>query len=111
MGYTVHMIIQKLLLLECEAKEAMQALEKEQALLTKKAEADLSLRMTMLKSEKERAAERLTQQAEKNASETIAKIQAEYKQKESELTQAFATSGNAWKKQIAHQVLHEWFRV
>jgi len=105
------MIIQKLLLLESEAKQAMQTLEKEQALLAKKAEEDLSQRIAALECEKDAAIQRLTLRSEKETAEVIARIQAEYKQKGSELIQAFAANRSTWKNKIVHDVLHGDFRV
>jgi len=100
------MIIQKLLLLESEAKQAMQTLEKEQALLAKKAEEDLSQRITELECEKDAAIQKLTLHSEKETAEIISRIQAEYKQKGSELIQAFAANRSAWKSKIVHDVLY-----
>jgi len=105
------MIIQKLLLLESEAKQAMQALEKEQALLAKKAEEDLSQRIAELECEKDAAIQKLTLRTEMETAEIISRIQAEYKQKGSKLIQAFAANRNTWQDKITHDVLHGDFQV
>ena len=106
MIYNVPMTIQKLLLLESEAKAAMQALEKEQAQLAKKAEEDLQLHMAALESEKNEAIQRLATQTEKDAGTIIAKIQADYKRKGSELIHAFAINHNTWRDKITRDVLN-----
>ncbi|MCL2285013.1 MAG: hypothetical protein FWC32_01455 [Firmicutes bacterium] len=100
------MIIQKLLLLESEAQEAMRALEKEQALSAKKAEEDLSRRIAELEWEKDATIQKLEQSTEDETAEIIAIIEAEYKQKGSELITAFAANRDTWKGKIVQDVLY-----
>jgi len=100
------MIIQKLLLLESEAQEAMRALEKEHALLAKKAEEDLSRRIAELEWEKDAAIKQLAQTSQHKTAEIIAKIQAEYKQKGSELINAFAANRSTWRDKVVQDVLY-----
>jgi len=100
------MIIQKLLLLESEAQEAMRTLEKEQVLLAKKAEEDLAHRITKLESEQNAAIKLLEQNTEAETMTAIAKIKMDYKQKESNLIRAFAANRNTWEDEIVQEILH-----
>lgn len=99
------MTIHKLLVLESEAKEAMQALEKEQAFLAKKAQEDLMQRMIAFEKAKRHANKKAAKETEANAAEAITKTQAEYKQKRSEKVHTFTAKGNIWKDQVFHHVI------
>jgi len=102
------MIIHKLLLLETEANEAMRNIEKEQAYMAKKADADLQARLSLLEQEKDAKIHGFSQALERETAESIAKIQAEYELKESTLISAFASNRNRWKDEIVDRVLfHE----
>jgi len=99
------MIIQKLLLLESEAQEAMKTLEKEQAYIAKKSEEELSQRIKELEWEKDATIQKLNQTTEAETAETITKIQAQYKQKESRIIAAFAANRITWRDEIVNDVL------
>jgi len=100
------MIIQKLLLLESEAQDAMRSIEKEQVLLAKQAKEDLILRIGELEREKDIAIKRLEQNTEEETTRVIAKIQAEYEQKRSELITAFAANHHTWRDKVTQNVLY-----
>ena len=101
------MIIQKLLLLESEAQEAMRTLEKEQVLLAKKAEEDLAHRIAKIESEQNAAIKILEQRSQDETMAAITKIKADYKQKESDLIAAFAANRNTWKEKIVQEILYD----
>jgi len=101
------MIIHKLLLLESEAQEAMRTLEKEQAIMTRKAEEEISHHLAELENEKQVAFQNLAQDIQDETQAIIAKIQAEYEQKRGELVSAFTASRSAWTEKVVQDVLHK----
>jgi len=102
------MIIQKLLLLETEAKEAMRNLEKEQAYMAKKADEELTRRLHVIQLERDAEITRLEQVAEQEVANGMTKIQAEYQIKENTLVTAFANNRNTWKDEIVNTVLYDY---
>lgn len=101
------MIIQKLLLLETEAKEAMRTIEREQVSFFKKSTADLHSTTQSLEADREATLASIAAAIEVQTSATIEKIQAEYYKKEGELTQNFANHHSIWQEDILHRVLFE----
>jgi len=101
------MIIQKLLLIESEAQEAMRMLEKEKIDMAKKAEAELTRRVLELENVKNAKLYELRQATEEKTLATITKIEAEYEHKRSELVKTFADNRKTWGDNIFHDVLHE----
>jgi len=100
------MIIQKLLLLESEAQNAIRMLEKEQTLLSTKAEADLLQQMAAIEEEQDNILQKCTQDTAHHTATAIAKIQADYEQKGRELILAFTANHHMWKEKILHEVIH-----
>ena len=82
-------------------------LEKEQAELTKSAEVELTKRVLELNDSKNMALKKLRLATEEKTLATIAKIDAEYKQKGSDLVKTFAKNRTIWGDTIFHDVLHE----
>ena len=101
------MIIQKLLLIESEAQEAMRMLEKEKADMAKKAEEELTRRVLELEDAKNAKLCELRQNTEKKTSAAITKIEAEYEQKRSDLVKIFADNRRTWVDKIFYDVLYE----
>jgi len=101
------MIIQKLLLIESEAQEAMRMLEKEKADMAKKAEDELTRRVLELEDAKNAKLCELRQTMEEKNLAAITKIEAEYEQKRSDLVKIFADNRKTWVDKIFYDVLHE----
>lgn len=101
------MIIQKLLQIESEAQDAMRMMEKEQADLAKKAETELAQRVLELENAKNANLEKLRHSTQEKTLAAIAKIEAEYKQKGSDLVKIFAENRTIWVDKIFNDVLYE----
>jgi len=99
------MTIQKLLLLESEAQEAMRTLEKDQAAASKKAEDDLATKITRLEEENATAIRELIRKSEAQTTIETERIKADYRQRGSELQTAFATNRTLWVEKIIKDVL------
>ena len=104
--YNVSMTIQKMLFLESEAKEAMNVIEKEQQLLSKKTEAELSIRIAGLEKIQAERLRELTNMAEEKTYDTIQKINAEYEKKGSDLTKTFNTNRKARREKVINEILY-----
>jgi len=99
------MTIQKLLLLESEAQEAMRTLEKDQATASKKAEDNLATKITRLEEENAAAIRELFHKTEAQTAIEIERIKADYRQRGSELQKAFAANRTIWVEKIINEVL------
>jgi len=103
------MIIQKLLALESEAQEAMNAIAKEKTRLAQKAEEDLSQRIAEIEQNADVTIEQLL--AEADASERIEEIKTDYKGKEKVLEESFSANNRKWRERILYNVLYEISRT
>ena len=106
-GYNPYMTIQKLLFLESEAQLAMRAIEKEHVTLAQKAENELQSKLAELDYRHRLALDELTQNAETHAAFVIAKIQAEFAKKGSDVLSAFAKNRSLWCDTIVRDVLRD----
>jgi len=99
------MIIQKLLSLESEAQEAMRTLEKEKAILAQQTDNVLAQQIAEIEDKKDAAINRMAQTISQETQNTIAQIQAKYKQKGSELSNAFTANQSIWAEKISTHIL------
>jgi len=99
------MIIQKLLIIEHEARDEMFSLEKEQAYLAKKSEKEQASYIEKLEWEKDAEIQKLIHEIEATTAATIKKIQTDYEQKGNELVEAFKANGGAWADEVFRDVL------
>ena len=100
------MIIQKLLLIESDARNAMQILEKEQAEISAKTEAEVAQRVAEMENAKNLALQEHIEATNDKTLSAIAKLTAEYKQKGSELIKIYTANRSLWEEKIFNDVLH-----
>jgi len=99
------MIIQKLLIIEDDARNRIRDLEEEQEYLAKKSEKELADYIENLKIETNAEIQSLTQESEAATAAAVEKIQADYAQKERELVAGFAKNGDAWVGEILERLI------
>ena len=99
-------ITQKLLAIESDAQEAMNALAKEEAQLHQKIEADLARRVAEIENKGSQAIALLKQDSEAEKEARIARIKEEYKEKSREYTEIFNANRHEWREKILYDVLY-----
>jgi len=100
------MIIQNILTMEQEAGHALQNLPQALEHQAETAAQALKQELETLETQKHAAIDELQQKINNQTAQHIAKIQAIYKQKGVELTDAFAKNHSTWVNKLTHQVLH-----
>ena len=99
------MDIRKLLTIETDAQEAMNAMIKEEAQIRRKIAADLARRVAEIEAEGKHALEMLHQDSSADTQAKIAKIKAEYAAKAQEFTSLFSANRYERRRRIFHDVL------
>jgi len=99
------MIIQKLLLIESEAQDAMRIIEEEQAHLAKNVERELAHRIAELEKASGMTTNKFIQTTEEKTTAAIDKIKIEYRQKRSALAKSFAKNYHGWVDKVYTDIL------
>ena len=99
-------IVQKLIALEGEAKEAMNALEKEQTRLAQQGSATLARRISEIELTAELEVAELRRNAELETAAKISEIQAEYAQKIDVFRENLMANNHVIAEKIFHKILH-----
>jgi len=100
------MIIQKLIELECEAKEAIHTLEKEQSHYFTQAEMELEHDIAQLHREKDETIMQLEHALDVETEKAIEKIRVEFGQKRSDYVSAFSTQQKSLCNKVMQMVLY-----